>query len=221
MIQARSILRDVAQRIAHAAEGAMDDLVRSRVEHEPQFTDRMLGRIQQAMSDYESKGVRWTAKTLTSNIRDSQEYRFGADFIGFLDIALPDYSVRKGFLAQAKRLTPDDPFRSRDHAKLVGQCEQMLALSPASFVFLYSPTGIRIAPALSVKAASRQNPHGLYTRAVVSFFELHLSSFVGDSRIYAADIRALEELRDGFAARTAIHLAARHVGRSPERRVLE
>lgn len=130
MIQARAVLRDAAKRIAHAAEGATDDLVHARVEHEIQFTDRMLGRIHQAKSDYESKGVRWTAKTLTSNIRNSQEFRFGADFIGSLQIDLPDYSVRKGFLAQAKRLNPDDPFPGRDHSKLVGQCEQMLALSP-------------------------------------------------------------------------------------------
>jgi hypothetical protein len=74
-----AIIRDAATHIADAANGTVEALVEGRVEQEPAFTDRMLGRIETAMEGYVTKGVRWTAKTLTDRGRNSQEREFGAD----------------------------------------------------------------------------------------------------------------------------------------------
>jgi len=205
----RAILRGAARRVAKAAETTTDALSDRRVEHEPQFTDRMLGRIEQAMSAYEAKGVRWTAKTLTSNVRESQEQKFGADFIGSLDIALPDYSIRKGFLAQAKRVEPTDRFSAGRYEELREQCRRMLQVSPDAYVFLYATSGITIVPANAVVAAQRLNPHDLYSRGVAAFFELHFSSFIGDRAISVPSIDLLEELLRRFEARSVIGLHAR------------
>ncbi|OGF23012.1 MAG: hypothetical protein A2V63_02630 [Candidatus Eisenbacteria bacterium RBG_19FT_COMBO_70_11] len=171
----------------------------------------MLGRIEEAMSSYRDKGVRWTAKTLTSNVRDSQERRFGADFVGALDIDLPDYPTRKGFLAQAKRVDPGDPFPASRYAELRDQCHRMLELSPDSYVFLYATTGIKVVPANAVVAAMPVNPHALYSRGITSFFELHFSSFVGDRGVSVPSIDVLEDLRTRFEARSVLGLYASQV----------
>src|SRR6266487_4507166 len=99
MLKYRRIVRASARRIAAAAHRTVDDLAAQRVEHEPEFTSEMLGRMKEAMNGYHVGGVQWTAKTLTSHGPNAQERRFGADFMGVLDLDLPEYKVRKGFLA--------------------------------------------------------------------------------------------------------------------------
>ena len=84
-------IRDAAAQVARSANGTVDALVERRIEQEPAFTDRMLGRIESAMDGYTSKGIRWSAKTLTDRGRNSQESEFGADFAGVLNIDLPDF----------------------------------------------------------------------------------------------------------------------------------
>ena len=104
MLKYRRIIRTSARRIAAAANRTVDDFVARQVEHEPEFTSEMLGRMKESMSGYRVGGVRWTAKVLTSHGANAQEQRFGADFMGVLDLDLPEYKVCKGFLAQAKRI---------------------------------------------------------------------------------------------------------------------
>src|SRR5262245_29806061 len=114
----------------------------------------MLGRIEQAMNGHLTRGVRWSAKTLTSMVKDSQENEFGADFAGVLDIDIPRYSVKKGFLAQAKLIEPTDRMPARELQRLIEQCDQMLRYSSDSFVFLYSRESISVVPAISVVGAA-------------------------------------------------------------------
>ena len=102
-----------------------------RIEHEPAFTDRMRGAIEESLDGLQSKAIRWSAKTLTDRGRGSQEIRYGADFMGVLNIALPNCKVCKGFLAQAKLIRMD---RAVDWEQLKQQCERMLNLSSHSFV---------------------------------------------------------------------------------------
>jgi hypothetical protein len=110
-------------------------LADSRVEQEPAFTDRMLGHIEEAMNGYVTKGVRWTAKTLTDRGRNSQEQEFGADFAGVLDIDLEDFNVKKGFLAQAKKVEPFDRVSNSELQRMSVQCNQMLQYTPDTFLF--------------------------------------------------------------------------------------
>jgi hypothetical protein len=83
-----AIIRAAATHLANAGNRAVTALAGGRVEQEPAFTDRMLGHIEEAMNGFVTKGVRWTAKTLTDRGRNSQEREFGADFAGVLDIDL-------------------------------------------------------------------------------------------------------------------------------------
>ena len=200
-------IREVARRIAGATDRSVEALREGRVEHEPAMTDRMLGAIEESIHLAEIRGIRWQAKTLTDRGRRAQEAQYGADFMGVLNIDLPDFKVGKGFLAQAKLV------RGRSVGgleELQDQCRKMLDLSADSFVFLYSRDGITVVPALSV-LASRQSPLSLYNRSVQKFFEDHLACFIGDRLIHSPTPESLTALRDTFDARRLFLLQASEV----------
>jgi len=164
----------------------------------------------QAMEGYKTKGVTWTAKTLTDHGPDTQEKVYGADFVGVLEIDVPGYKVKKGFLAQAKLVnSASGIMRRSEFNRMIGQCEQMLNLSPSSYVFYQSPNGIRVIPAVAVLAASRPevafNTEGFYSRALSAFYEEHFECFIGDRRISEPSEKTLKELH----ARYLLFLAAR------------
>jgi hypothetical protein len=208
MLSNYRIIRDAAERVGTAAEGTLSALQDGRVEQEPAFTDRMLGRIELAMDGYAHNGISWRAKTLTDRGRGAQESRFGADFFGVLDINLPDYSVQKGFLAQAKLVEPGESMSARDFEELREQCRKMLRLSTDSFVFLYSRQGIFAIPALAVISSARTNLHNFYSRSVTRFYEEHFACFFGDQRISCTKIVSLEILAAEYEARSGIQLVA-------------
>jgi hypothetical protein len=203
-----AIIREAAAHIAGAAGGTVEALVEGRVEHEPAFTDRMLGRIEAAMEGYVRKGVRWSAKTLTDRGRSSQEREFGADFAGVLNIDLEDYKVNKGFLAQAKTIEPRVRVPPAEIQRMVVQCEQMLSHTPDSFLFLYSTLGIFVVPAVSIVGGHFSNPHDLYARSLSRFYEEHFECFIGDREISSPSPQMLDALRERLRVRTLSYLAA-------------
>lgn len=206
-----AIIRTAAKHLADAGNRAVRTLADGRVEQEPAFTDRMLGHIEEAMNGYVTKGVRWTAKTLTDHGRNTQEREFGADFAGVLDIELEDFNVRKGFLAQSKKAEPFDRVPNSELRRMVAQCEQMLRYTPDAFLFLYSIRGVSVVPALSVVSGRFSNPHELYARSLSRFYEEHFECFIGDRAISAPDPEMLETLREQFRARKLSYVAAQRV----------
>src|SRR6266496_2468922 len=127
MLKHRRIIQDSARRIAAAANHTVDEYTLAHVEHEPEFTGEMLGRMKEAMHGYITKGVRWTAKVLTSQGPKAQESTFGADFMGVVEFDLPEYRVKKGFLVQAKRIERGQPITLTEWDRMVQQCKQMLS----------------------------------------------------------------------------------------------
>jgi len=182
MLGTYGIIREVSRRIAEAANRAIADYANTAVEHEAAITDRMLGRITEAITGFQSKGIVWQAKTLTTS-KSGQEQWVGADFAGVLKINLPDFRIQKGFLAQAKRLGLRDQMPPSRLRVLQEQCRSMLKHTPDCFVFLYSEDRVTIIPASSVIATRSGRLHDLYSRTVQSFFEEHLASFIGDLNI--------------------------------------
>lgn len=205
MLKDWRIIQDSARRIADAANHTLDEYVAGHVEHEPEFTGEMLGRMKEAMNGFVTRGVIWTAKTLTSQGPKAQENVFGADFMGVLEFDLPEYHVKKGFLAQAKRIEQGERVASREWERMVEQCKQMLAMTTEAFVFVYARSGIIIVPALTIASATaRCNPHDFYSRTAQRFYKDHFECFVGDQALSSADIKTLERLK----ARNALLLAA-------------
>jgi hypothetical protein len=205
MIAYYHAVRAAATQIGDAIDHSVDALQQGRVEHEPAMTDRMLGAIEESLVDYNYHGIRWSAKTLTDRARGSQESVYGADFMGVLNITLPEFTVSKGFLAQAKLVRNDSVGNVND---LKRQCDKMLNLSSDSFVFLYSQYGVRVLPAISV-IASDVDPLLLYSRSAQRFFEEHLQCFIGDRNIHSPTPSTLKALSDRFDTRSAILLEAK------------
>ena len=225
MIRRLKSVRRIAREISSAADGALDSYREGRVEEEPQLTDRILGAIEdrvlirqlvaygdlaREMPDPDSPlsltkpviakrprgGIVWKARTLrTGRGVAAEEKRHGADLMGILDLALPDYSATKGFLAQAKKAEPGQRFSKRDWGRLRSQCEKMLLRTPASFVWVYSRSeGIRIFSANSVLGLESRCIFDLYSRSVSSFFENHIECFIGDRRLDSTNIETLDAL---------------------------
>jgi hypothetical protein len=169
----------------------------------------MLGRIQEAMNGWQSRGVRWSAKTLTDRGRKAQEREFGADFMGVFQATLPEYSTSKGFLAQAKLLKPHSRLRPSEFHTLQDQCHRMLSTTPDSYVFLYSAAGISVVPALAVVGLADRSLDLLYSRSLSRFFEEHFTSFIGDRNIASLSTDLLRRLR---VARAIQYLTATWVG---------
>jgi len=202
-------IKEITSRIGSAVDSTVGALQEGRVEHEPAFTDRMLGSIEESLKDFRSKGIKWDAKTLTDRGRGSQESKVGADFLVTIEYNLDDYKVAKGFLAQAKLLRKGDIDSVKD---LQEQCEKMLKLSPDSFVFLYDTESVRVVPAVSV-ISSDFSPTEHYSRAASRFFADHLECFVGDRNISSATPEGLEKLIEKYHARSALLIQA---GTDPE-----
>lgn len=197
-------VRQGAQRIAEAIDYSVEALRNGQIEQEPAMTEKMTTAIERSLTNYRHNGIRWRAKSLTDRGVGSQESKYGADFMGVLNIALPEFQISKGFLAQAKLIREG---RTVDLDELKQQCEKMLRLSPDSFVFLYAASGVRVVPAISV-VGSKWEPQYLYSRSAERFFEEHLECFIGDRNINAPTPDMLIELQKRFEARSAIWIQA-------------
>ena len=198
-------VRGAATRIADAIDHSVEALREKRVEHEPAMTERMLGAIEESLSGYHEKGIWWAAKSLTDRGAGSQESKYGADFMGVLNITLPELMVSKGFLAQAKLIRDGS---AGDLNELKRQCEKMLLLSPDSFVFLYVPDSVRVVPAISVVGCA-VDPQYLYSRSAQRFFEEHLQCFIGDRNMNSPTPDTLKAMLEKFETRSALFIQAK------------
>ena len=217
MFRYTNTVRDVARQIDEAVRLTIQDGQNQLIEQEPAFTERLLTRIQDRIDGKIIRGIKWKAKTLTDRGRGSQEHRFGADFLGVLNIELPDFVVAKGFLAQAKNVNKTGPRMSlKDYDAMKDQCNKMLKVTPDSFVFLYDNTGVEIVPASSIVAATRCNPHELYSKTITGFFISYLECFIGDPRIHVPSLQQLELLQMKFEVSHVFALAASEPEKKPK-----
>jgi hypothetical protein len=195
----------IIRKTAHIIAGAIDETIAAfndgRIQDETAITDKMTTKIEDRINGFEIKGIKWEAMTL---IPQSQEKKFGADFMGVLKINTPYYQVSKGFLVQAKIEN------NLNLSVLKRQCEDMLQISPDSFVFLYSKTGVKIVSAIAV-LSSNKHPSELYYRTPSIFFELHFESFIGDRKLSVPHISVLEKIRKEYDAQRLLYLEAHAV----------
>lgn len=200
----KSSITKAAKIIGAAINGAETDLREQLIEHEPAMTDRMLGRIVQALEGARINGIIWKAKTLTDRGTGSQESRVGADFMGVLEVATPGYFIKKGFLAQAKMIRRNGFLDTRD---LVEQCERMLDLSPEAYVFLYKESGVEVISANAVVGSSG-NLNAIKPQKAQKFFQQHLECMVGDRKISSPTPAGLDDLLQRAEARRGLVITA-------------
>jgi hypothetical protein len=139
----------------------------------------------------------WQAMTLRAGSGSAaHEKRYGADVLGVLSINTPSYRVSKGFLAQAKRAEPGEPFSKAEWERLQEQCEVMLRTTPDAFAMIFSKTrGVRMVSAAAIASFSGRDVFHLYDLGLRTFFERHIESFIGDRRLDKPKIEVLDHIR--------------------------
>ncbi len=206
MIWKYGIVKPSARLVSRAVQGIVDDFADGRIREEPDFTSRMLQTIQERLNGITVKGIVWQSVVTTSHGSHTEEKATGADFMGVLNINLSDYTVRKGFLAQAKRA---GRLNKKEMDRLRNQCEDMLNLTPESYVFLYKKDGVRVLPAISVVSATVDDLSELYNRSIQRFFEMHLESFIGDRRLSSPSADQFDALLKEYRIKQGLYLAAK------------
>ncbi len=200
--------RSAATKLTNAAAKTSQELADGGIPDEPSFTSALVTRFKDALDGYSSGGISWSAKILSSHGPNSEEKQFGADFLGVLDLNLPGYQIKKGFLAQAKRQEPGSKLSSQEWERLYRQCESMLQFTPEGFVFVYALNGVFMVPAISVIACSSTHPqdlHTLHPKTTGGFYKEHFQCFIGEKRIDSATPSILDNLK----ARHAIEISAK------------
>jgi hypothetical protein len=105
-----------------------------------------------------------------------------------LEINLPEYAIRKGFLAQAKRQEEGNKLGKSEWDRLTLQCKRMIEISSESFVFIYSRNGIFILPANTIVACKEsQDLFILNPQNIGQFYKNHFKCYVGDTRIISIE----------------------------------
>lgn len=211
MLHSLGLIRETARLIDEAAENTCSDLSDSWLEQEPEFTATLVERIRATIDGVGLKGVIWRAKVLTSLGPGAQENTLGADFAGVLSVTIPEYSVAKGFLCQAKLTGKDWRLSTAQMTSASKQCEKMLRYTPDSFLVLYNRAGVWVVPALSVVSHAPGQPLDLYGRSLGSLIGLHIESFIGDRRISSPDVAVL---RDSLGEATPGRVLALSLGTS-------
>jgi hypothetical protein len=101
--------RLVAKAVADATRSTIEDFKLGIIAGEVSMTDRLLGAISSALDGRTIGGLRWRARTLkTARGVGAEESRHGADVLGVLEVDLPGYELRKGFLLQSKIIEPGE-----------------------------------------------------------------------------------------------------------------
>ncbi|GEM_PF-3408231 len=124
------------------------------IREEPAFTERFATRLQDRINnlDIPETQVRASIHSLSSHGSRSEEKPSGADLVAVLDIDAHGRKRTKGLLVQAKRLEPNRPLGRRRYKGLTDQCAKMAAVSPESYVFVYSKVGVRAVTAKDLLA---------------------------------------------------------------------
>ena len=210
MLRNTRTVRKIAWEIESAANVAFSAYKEDRALEEPAITNRILGAIEDRIQNLTYGNISWRARTLrTGRGKAAEEKHHEADLLGVLDISIPGYTTKKGFLAQAKKAEPGMRFRTREWDRLRSQCELMLERTPDSFVFIYSVNkGLRIFSANAVLGLGSKDIFELYDRKVVAFFENHIQCFIGDPRLNSTDIDTLDALAE-LPVENSLELSAR------------
>ena len=211
---------EFAAQLAGATMRVVHDYDGEDVVGEPAFSDQLCGRLKETLEDFETPTIRWQAdvathlkgygrlkaRTLTPW---KEEPELGADIVMVLDVDTPDFVVRKGFLAQAKRLDPGKLIDTSEHGRLIEQCEKMLYVTPASMVFLYSAKGVHVVPAAAVIQHKGRNLYDLVTYDAFVLYRDFAICWFGDPRIQATDRLTLASLRETLDANAAVRFVGR------------
>jgi hypothetical protein len=207
----------LANKLTEATLKVAQDYVEGDVSGEEDFSSQLCGRLKGSMDAYETESMIWQVSTAEAEkgygrlrartlSKVSEEPLFGADIVMTIEARGPDFEVKKGFLAQAKRLEGGKHLSTDDYNGLRKQCHDMLGVTSASYVFLYSTTGVTVISANAVLASRNRDLWSLPTWSIGTLYYDFAICWVGDYRLQTTSRRTLEDLRSLVDANAAIQV---------------
>jgi len=86
MIKGYKIINDLGNIIQEATETIVEQLKDGDIKQEPDMTSQLLATIQVLMRGYSKNGIELRTSVLSDRGPNSEESKYGADFIGTLKI---------------------------------------------------------------------------------------------------------------------------------------
>jgi hypothetical protein len=184
-------LRAAAHRAAGAVDEAMGGYRDGTTDYEPTITGGLAALLRSVLNG-QIKGLTWSAHVMkTGTGKGAEETPTGADLLIHVRLDTPTIKYSKGVLVQAKRVEPGHRMKSREYKELVSQCEDMLAISPSSFIFDYSTAGMRCSSASVVVLSDMRELHEQCPWTAYRFFLELFRSPIGDPKITSAKFAEL------------------------------
>jgi hypothetical protein len=149
-------IREAARRADTATWEAISAYQDDTLPYEENITDGLAVSLRNALNG-QIEGLSWSSHVLrTARGRRAEESLTGADLVIHVSFSSPELTYSKGVLIQAKRAEPGKPMRDDHYSDLVAQCQKMLAITPASFVFDYAFTGMRCGAASAIVGSNNR-----------------------------------------------------------------
>jgi len=221
MIISLGVISRIGALVEQAVERTRQRMLDGEVEDEPTLTGGFAENLRRIFEDVPRiNDYDLQVRVLRGIGTNAPENKFGADICVIFTVSEVDYQLSKGFLMQAKwadrynitvenygyhrpTFSMNDEFR-----RMQGQCNDMLKITPDSFVILYSINGFTIVPASSISGVRKQKGRlQLYSKHVHGFFKEFIMCFIGDSRLSAPDDDTLERLKSDSIADYIISIA--------------
>lgn len=189
-------LEQAFQEAAHAADRAVSAAMLKYsdglVTDEDDITGALIGRLNAAFDD-KIGGIIWSSSILRHRKGvAAQEKKAGADMLFHVSIKTPQLTYSKGVLIQSKRIDEGIAMTANGHNELLSQCDKMLDITPASFVFIYTKSGMRCASATRIAGTSSRV---LYDSCNLTSYRFFLELFrctTGDRNITSAKFDNLQ-----------------------------
>ena len=183
-----SSMSEAAHVAAEATRFAMLEMASGRVYDEDDVTGALVGELNAALRSMIGS-FKWQAKILRHRRgKAAEELKYGADLLLHVDTQTPGRSFKKGVLIQAKKVEPDALMSRAEHERLQGQCETMLSHTPASYIFDYAESGVRVSSANKVSGLADRHLHSNCEWTAYRFFYEFFRCPVGDRDVTTTHI---------------------------------
>jgi len=182
------IFDDAMRAAAHAADDAVSTVISKwsdrGVTDEDDITPYLIARLD-ARLEGQIGGLNWTSSVMRHRKGvAAEEKRTGADMLFHVTVNTNSKSFSKGVLIQAKRSHVSG--RTNEYERLKEQCDDMLNITPAAFVFDYGPNEVRCGSALKIAGSTGPNLRRECTWTSYRFFLEFFRCPVGDRTITSA-----------------------------------
>jgi hypothetical protein len=187
--------RDAARAAHDACSRAMRKYRDRRVWDEDDITGVLVGQLD-ATLDGQIGGLDWDCSILRHRAGvAAEEKEYGADLLIHVKFETNTEKFSKGVLVQSKKMEPRTNMWGREHAELIDQCNRMLAITPAAFVFDYAQGSMRCGSASRIRGSARVDLYHICGWTPYRFFLEFFRCPIGDPRITSGRVPDLPDDR--------------------------